>query len=221
MKHTTYIIGCGGVGSWLVPLLARLNKQIEHTLHLFDGDSFEEKNLDRQMFDRNNIGRNKAAVLAGMYGCDHTSSYLSPGWLNDIDEQDWVIVCADNNPARRAALNICDSAGARCIVAANEYTDSEAYFYNPATDMNTGNDPRFKYPLLLSDDSDDPLRAGSGCTGPAAAASPQLVIANVSAAVMAADLYWWHNNYADEFSSETHPVHHKKNQFKYTTLKRA
>lgn len=218
--HTTYIIGVGGVGTWLVPMLTRLTPKLKHKLHLFDGDDFEDKNIDRQMFDRSNVGRNKAAVLAGMYeGVDYTASYLSPGWLDDIDEQDWLIVCADNNPARKTALSISDRTQARCIIAANEYTDSEAMLYLPEW-KDTAEDPRVRYPAILSDDSDDPLRVGMGCTGAPAVASPQLVIANVQAAVFAADLYWFVTQYGTEFPQETWPIMHKKNQFRYNTLRR-
>ena len=62
-----YIIGCGGVGSAIVPSFCLLRTPDEVTL--IDGDTIERKNLNRQMFDAGQIGMNKARALAGRYGC--------------------------------------------------------------------------------------------------------------------------------------------------------
>jgi len=219
MKHTTYIIGCGGVGSWLVPMLKRLDTKVEHTLHLFDGDRFEPKNLDRQLFSPSHIGLNKAEVIAKMYGCEHTPEYFSPGWLHDATPEDWIIVCADNNAARKAALETSDQTGAGVIIGANEYTDAEAYLYHNSW-KGEARDPRIYYPAILTDTADDPVRAGAGCTGEVALATPQLVLANIQAAVFAAELYWWHTQYRWEFIDDAvWPRHHKKNQFAYKSVR--
>ncbi len=45
MNGKIYIIGCGGVGSWLASAVARLENP--NHLVLVDGDDLEEKNLDR------------------------------------------------------------------------------------------------------------------------------------------------------------------------------
>jgi tRNA A37 threonylcarbamoyladenosine dehydratase len=62
-----YIIGCGGVGSAIVPSFCRLKSPAEITL--IDGDTIETKNLDRQLFDARQVGQNKAQALAGKYNC--------------------------------------------------------------------------------------------------------------------------------------------------------
>ena len=67
-----FVIGCGGTGSYLIPNLARLLsvKQVDGLitrLFLCDADEVEEKNLLRQNFIQNDIGKNKASVLATRY----------------------------------------------------------------------------------------------------------------------------------------------------------
>ena len=59
-KH--YIIGCGGVGSWLAPSLCLLRSPQE--VILVDGDTLETKNLNRQLFTPEQVGSNKAEALA-------------------------------------------------------------------------------------------------------------------------------------------------------------
>lgn len=64
------IIGCGGNGGYLTPLIARflgtspseLLRSIQ--VHLVDGDAVSEKNILRQNFIAGDIGLNKADVLA-------------------------------------------------------------------------------------------------------------------------------------------------------------
>lgn len=65
------IIGCGGTGSRLVPLLAQFVKTCawvpDPEMILIDDDIVEEKNLFRQNFIAPDVGRPKAEVLANRY----------------------------------------------------------------------------------------------------------------------------------------------------------
>jgi hypothetical protein len=215
MRNKYYIIGCGGVGSWLVPQLTRLVgvKNIE----LIDGDTLELKNLDRQLFSEEDIGKNKAQALAAKYGTGFTPEYFFDGMLKPR-RADYIIVCADNHAARLAALRTADNHGCTVIVAANEYHDAESYIYLPVM-KGTANDPRVFYPNILTDTSDDPLRP-SGCTGAAADASPQLVLANVNAANAALHLLQYYTaSGLSDFPVEFRPVHHKVNLHKYSTIR--
>lgn len=70
------VVGCGGTGSWLLPKLVKtINDGIRKSiirkdvkLILIDGDIVEEKNLVRQNFIEQDIGQNKAEVMAFRYG---------------------------------------------------------------------------------------------------------------------------------------------------------
>jgi len=71
MPNTFVVVGCGGTGSRLVPLLAQFLKTcpwiINPMIFLVDHDVVEEKNLSRQNFIRSDVGKNKALVLATRY----------------------------------------------------------------------------------------------------------------------------------------------------------
>ncbi len=184
MKATFYIIGAGGVGSWLAPALCLLTKPSQ--VILMDGDKLEDKNLNRQLFTKADIGKNKAEALASRYGCQAQPYFYSAHFINHL-KSDWLIVCADNHPARKAALQMCDDYGCRAIVACNEKTSAEAFYYQPDW-AGTTLDPREYYPEILTDDTGDPRQRAIGCTGEAQVATPQLVTANMLAAGLAGHL---------------------------------
>jgi PRTRC genetic system ThiF family protein len=69
------LIGCGGTGGYVVGPLSKLigiinyKRDVGNQIELFlaDGDVVEEKNLARQHFIYEDIGKNKAEVMAGRY----------------------------------------------------------------------------------------------------------------------------------------------------------
>ena len=50
------IIGAGGIGSFLIPLLDKTNL---YTLTVYDPDKVETKNLTYQNFEKDDVGRYK------------------------------------------------------------------------------------------------------------------------------------------------------------------
>lgn len=59
-KYKACIVGCGGLGGYIIEMLARLG--IGH-LTVVDGDVFEESNLNRQLLsDMESLGKSKALV---------------------------------------------------------------------------------------------------------------------------------------------------------------
>lgn len=66
------IVGCGGTGSRLIPMVAQFMKScpaiLDPFITLIDGDTVEMKNLARQNFIKPDIGRHKSEVLAERYG---------------------------------------------------------------------------------------------------------------------------------------------------------
>lgn len=74
-----YIVGCGGTGSRLVPLVAQMVKTVVRATNprgwveslpilLIDDDKVEDKNLIRQNFIQQDVGQYKSVVLATRYG---------------------------------------------------------------------------------------------------------------------------------------------------------
>jgi hypothetical protein len=180
-----FIIGNGGVGSWLAPALCLLVGPKNVTL--IDGDTLEEKNLNRQLFTESEIGLNKAEALARKYKCNYLPDWYSDSLLRH-SKHDWLFGVVDNNVARMSVLRAVDFAGCRAIFAANETHSSEAYVYLPEW-AGTRLDPRVMYAEMVQDHTNDPRSRAIGCTGEAQQANPQLVTANMMAASLAAHLY--------------------------------
>ena len=78
IPDTVVVVGCGGTGSRLVPMLAQFIRSItrgpspmgwlqDPRIILVDNDTVEQKNLMRQNFINPDVGFNKAMVLASRY----------------------------------------------------------------------------------------------------------------------------------------------------------
>ena len=225
--NTVYVIGAGGVASWLLPaLLKLLNQQWSPPqVVVFDGDTLEEKNLDRQLFPATCIGTNKATALADVYRGGYNGTlvadtrFFTEGF-EGVARNALYLVCVDNHAARKAALEAVDVYGGRAVFGANEYTDAEAYIYEPAW-RDTPLDPRVFYPVIKTDTTNDPVRPQS-CQGVAAAESPQLVLANLSAATLMLWLVWFHYMERPGMSkAETFdywPHHHRSTFSRFSTV---
>ena len=123
------IVGVGGTGGYVLQQVARLVYGLKAqgfrtpNILLMDGDTVEEKNLLRQYFLPQDVGRKKAEVLAerysGAYGIDIAfyNEYLNPHtpfvvprasqgdpsqWSSTLIHNNAIVVgCVDNAPARR------------------------------------------------------------------------------------------------------------------------
>ena len=117
MKCDIVVVGCGGTGSHYIKELGRLlfgghgyNKDLQ--IILADGDVVEEKNLVRQAFLPQDIGRNKAHVMAEIlsqvYGVEARfyDRYIdSPIDLEALVRGDAVVLligCVDNHQCRQS-----------------------------------------------------------------------------------------------------------------------
>lgn len=180
-----YIIGCGGVGSFLAPTLCMLSGK--ENITLVDGDNLETKNLNRQLFTEADIGKNKAEALAGKYGCHFVPSFYSESLMSHQDN-DCLIGVVDNNLGRRSILTQADRFECLAIFGANEIHSSESYAYM-AIWKDSPIDPRIMYPIIMTDHTGDPQAAAIGCTGEAQVRNVQLVTANFMAAALTAHMF--------------------------------
>jgi molybdopterin/thiamine biosynthesis adenylyltransferase len=190
------IIGAGGVASYLLPVL---NKTFELSGMLYDADILEEHNLDRQIFDANDIGVNKAHALLThnmITEVKPVMEYFSEdslidNWKELIESEIQLIICvADNHRARRDALAVGDRLNLPVFIAANALSTSQAYVYLPDW-IAEPQDPRVRYPELLTEDGGSPL----SCQGDAQESTPQLAIANQIASSFLCWLIWlWKDN---------------------------
>lgn len=127
------VIGGGGTGSRLMPGLAQLVRtqirkynplafRLNIPIYVVDGDVVEEKNLMRQHFVRQDVGRNKAVVLAERYSVGFgvpitpipyylnedtaTVSKEVRDFLSAINSGALIIFAVDSAKARRDILSV-------------------------------------------------------------------------------------------------------------------
>tara|TARA_R110000824_G_scaffold157324_2_gene330754 strand:+ start:102 stop:656 length:555 start_codon:yes stop_codon:yes gene_type:complete len=91
------IIGCGGIGSFLIPLLQKVGL---YKVTAYDPDKVEKKNIPYQNFDERHIHENKVAVMLRKYKIKKAEPYyvLTEQQLQGFD---LVVCCADNLDVRR------------------------------------------------------------------------------------------------------------------------
>lgn len=116
--RTVTVAGCGGTGGYVAEGLCRLlPKQFE--IQLIDHDTVERRNLQRQNFFRQDIGKFKSQALAERFNRQFgrkvlysvkplMEKELRNGW-NTVENFGLLIGCVDNAEARRV-MSKCRSA---------------------------------------------------------------------------------------------------------------
>lgn len=181
-----HIIGAGGTGGWLCRLLKKTIRSSDW--RIYDKDTWELKNLDRQFFKESDIGCPKAVSLAIETGLSPECGIVE--WFGpstEVKMGDILFCCADNHPARVECLNAVDNGARMAIICGNELVSAQAYMYMSKM-KNTRLDPRIRYPELLTDHAGDPLRP---CTGVHQEQNKQLALSNYMAAGYGVWLYWY------------------------------
>jgi molybdopterin/thiamine biosynthesis adenylyltransferase len=203
------VIGAGGVGTYLLPCLTKTTLDVT----IWDGDVFEEKNHERQIFDE--VGVNKATHLAEKYGVKAEPKYFS--MLSELDG-DIILCCVDNDATRLDVLEYADINGIPVIIGANETYCAEAYIYYPMW-KGTKLDPRVYYEYNR-DNGHDPRNPP--CNGiDAIEENPQLPLANMSAATLMLKLLEYHTNDWHRLKPEDKsfaPFMHQINRARLTTI---
>ena len=194
------VLGAGGTGGYVIPHLYRLGYASEHPTRIIvcDGDVVEQKNLIRQNFVAQDIGRNKAQVLAARYAaafgieCEYRPEFIEmqrelyeltePDHLPYPMEPQRVILlgCVDNNKSRQLCHRVFQQKRDLIYIDAGngEHTgqvvcgvrQSGRTLYKPICSL---------YPDLLEDE--DKFPSELSCAERAVSA-PQSVTANLTAA---------------------------------------
>jgi hypothetical protein len=180
-----YIVGCGGGGTYLLSVLSKTVSV--KNICLVDGDKVEKKNLSRQIiFDEDDVGDFKSVALAKKIGCKYEARYISENDPLKMEKGSVMFICVDNQPARKNCLEIVDKSSGVAIVCGNEYDSAQSYIYR-ARWKDSENDPRIKFPEILSDTSRDPLNPH--CSDEYES-EPQLAIFNALSATMGMHLFY-------------------------------
>lgn len=137
-KLPVTIIGLGGVGSILAERLCRFlnySNDLTADILLVDGDTYEQKNYERQEFIRiGNKADIKATELQMKFSELQFESYEA--FINEtniaksIREGDIVFLCVDNHKTRMIVSNYCKNLqNITLISGGNEFTDGNVQIY--------------------------------------------------------------------------------------------
>ena len=118
-EKTALIIGCGGLGGYVIEELARVGVG---KLILVDGDVFSRSNMNRQLMAKEEtLGKNKAEVymkrLGEMSSCEvecHTH-FLTEDDADLFERADVIIDCVDNVDTRKLIAKLAKAKG-KCFV---------------------------------------------------------------------------------------------------------
>lgn len=107
VQEPVHIIGLGAIGSHIAELLVRLGVQ---NFELYDFDTVADYNVANQMFEFNDIGKEKTEAISEMLqrinpevrGHVHTK-----GWNENLPLKGYVFICVDNIDIRKAICQQC------------------------------------------------------------------------------------------------------------------
>lgn len=195
MKHV--VVGGGGIGSYLIPLLCRYlnyNAPGEHEVLIIDGKQFEERKRERQVFSRNG---SKANVLAAMYQEEFPDvritaqhCFVDESNVDILIESGDVVFCSpDNHPTRRVLSEHLQSLDDGLLISAgNDYYDGDVGIYQRVGGADISGALHELYPEI--GEAYGPLPSELSCEELTAVGEPQLVFANALAGVLMAVAYW-------------------------------
>lgn len=103
-NFTVTVVGCGGTGAFVADGLCRLLQDYPARLVLVDFDRVEERNLQRQQFFPEDIGKFKSEVMATRLSRAYrvpVGFTVSPIHLATIFYPGIIVGCVDNGKARK------------------------------------------------------------------------------------------------------------------------
>lgn len=186
------VIGTGGIGLCLLPTLCRyLNYNGEKypavEVSLIDGDSFEERNRERQDFVE--VGP-KASMTAAEYRgkFPRLMFWDNPVYVSEtnviqlIRENDIVLLCVDNHKTRKLISDRAEELNNVTVInGGNDWTDGNVLVHIRRSGKNLTPPLANKYhPEIVNPTDKNPAEVEQkpdGCADLAAAA-PQLLITN-------------------------------------------
>lgn len=138
---TVAVIGCGGLGGYLIEFLARIG--IGH-IRCVDGDVFEESNLNRQLLSTVSLlGANKAASavkrIQAINPVVQATAY--PVFLDPVNARELIAGCdavldgLDNLSSRRILADACKESNIPYIFGAIDGWFAQAAICMPGDDL--------------------------------------------------------------------------------------
>ncbi len=107
------VVGCGGLGGWIIEMLARAGVG---EIVMIDGDVFDDNNLNRQLFsNEENIGSSKSEAAAKRIRMINgaVTAFPKVAFINEKNGIDMLSGCSvvidalDNNSGRKTVFGLC------------------------------------------------------------------------------------------------------------------
>lgn len=205
---STLIVGAGGIGSHLAEPLARLLKAHRNgalRMTIVDGDIYEEKNLERQMFHTSHIGKHKSLALAEqVQDCvlfDDSDEDISAvvGYVNSSEdaaglmlrtynpeEPMLVCLCVDNDATRRLFYDAIELLPKKHPIVVMIDCGNDLETATVVASFWAGRKSQLVNPVEMYENLKNPKDRvpGGGCQA-LAPSTPQLMVANMAAAFSA------------------------------------
>ena len=187
MASRIVLVGCGGIGSQLLPPLVRYlasRPDPRALLALVDGDVFEAKNLVRQACTTGDVGTNKAEVLAQVAHAAGLASQAISSFIDEtnvrsiVREGDLVLLAVDNHRTRALVddhLRLLDEA--TLISGGNDETDGNVQLVRRRKGLSVDGHLVEIHPEI-GEVAEHEEPAGDGCQV-LAAERPQLLVTNL------------------------------------------
>lgn len=114
LESCAAVVGCGGLGGWMIEILARAGVG---RLILIDGDTFAENNLNRQLYaTEENIGAPKARAAAARVKAINSSveAEAREAFIDEANGEellrgaDVVLDALDGNRSRSVVFGVCE-----------------------------------------------------------------------------------------------------------------
>lgn len=100
-KKTIILAGCGGIGSWVALLLARLKPA---SMFLYDDDRVETVNMAGQLYKQSDVEKSKVSAIAGTIAeyANYSSAFAINERFTEESEASDIMICGfDNMVARK------------------------------------------------------------------------------------------------------------------------
>ena len=107
VQESVHIIGLGAIGSHIAELLVRLGVQ---NFELYDFDTVTDYNVANQMFEFNDIGKEKTEAISEMLRRINPEVRVrvhTKGWHENLPLNGYVFICVDNIDIRKAICRCC------------------------------------------------------------------------------------------------------------------
>jgi molybdopterin/thiamine biosynthesis adenylyltransferase len=204
MRFVEYIqvIGCGGIGSWLLPPLLRFLsfEGFSGDIQFWDGDHYSVSNLSRQDADDSLIGKPKAEAQAERYRQAfptlriwQRNEYVTAENIHEaVFDSALVFSCVDNHPARTVIARQAEALRDVCVISAgNEKFDGNVCVTLRRSGKALTSSLLERHPEIARITRGD--RSQMGCEELAASGETQLLVTNfmAAAAMMAAFHALW------------------------------